>query len=84
MWPFKNKKKKSLFSIEYYPYSKKYYAKYGNNYLKHNSSTGIVTLEPPKYFIFATECSSEERARIIIDLFKEQQLKENIQIIPVD
>jgi hypothetical protein len=71
-------KKKKEFSIEYYPITGKYFAKYNNLYLHTNRNTGIVNTIKPYLFEFADKFNCEEDAFSLIDLFKEQRLKENI------
>lgn len=74
-------KKKSHFTIEYYPATNAYYPKYKNWYLKKSIFTGIVELKEPFLFGYADSFSTEAQADRLIELFKEQQLKENVKVI---
>ena len=79
IWPSVVFEKK--FSIEYYPISKRYYPKYGGNYLAGNNHTGIIEEKEPCFFMYAKNFSSVEECLPFIDLFKEQQLKKNVRTI---
>ena len=69
------------FSIEYYPLTNRYYPKYDNYYLKTNWQTGIVETKEDYLFVYAGYGNTEEEAKKLIELFKEQQLKENVKTI---
>lgn len=76
------------FVIEYYPRTNLYFAKYGDQYLKEELGSGIITLTASHYerslhLYLSTSCSSERQARRLIDLYKEQSFKEGVQIIKV-
>lgn len=68
----------SDFSIEFYPITNRYYPKYKKKYLRKSYSTGIVESIDEFLFPYADHGKSEEEAYRIINLFKEQQLKENV------
>ena len=72
------------FTIEYYPKTRRYYPKYGDNYLKTRYMTGITEKVEDYLFVFADYSTTEEGAKRKIELFKEQQLKENVRTILVD
>ena len=74
----------AVFTIEHYPITGRYYPTYNNYYLKTQSSTGIVKPIESFLFAYADKFNTEEGARRLIDLFKEQQLKENIKITTVE
>jgi len=71
------------FSIEYYPLTDRYYPKYGKYYLRTRYNTGIVEQLEDYLFSCAEYGSTEEEANKLIELFKEQRLKENVKIIAV-
>lgn len=73
--------KQSDFSIEYYPLTGRYYPKYKDYYLKTHSFTGIVEKKEDYLFVFADYGDTEQQADKIIEKFKEQYLKENVQTI---
>ena len=72
------------FTIEYYPETGRYYPKYGDNYLDTRYMTGITEEVEDYLFAFADYSTTEKGAKRIIELFKEQQLKENVRTILVD
>ena len=72
------------FTIEYYPKTRRYYPKYGDNYLRTRYMTGITEEVEDYLFAFADYSTTEKGAKRIIELFKEQQLKENVRTILVD
>lgn len=80
----RDKSKESLFSIEYYPITKRYYPKYRDYYLQVNTSTGIVEKMEPYLFTWADHGETEKEAYKLITMFKEQRLKENVITIPKD
>ena len=73
----------SCFSIEYYPITDRYYPKYKNYYLKTNYSTGIVEKKEAFLFSYAGYGRNEDEAKKLIEKFKEQWLKENVETIAV-
>lgn len=75
---------KPKFTIEHYPKTKRYYPKYGEYYIQLDWNTGIYELQKPWGFMYADYGDSEKEARKIIELYKEQRLKENMKIINVD
>lgn len=66
------------FTIEFYPKTKRYYPNYGRNYLCTNNRTGIIEEKENYLFAFCDHSETEEGAKYIIELFKEQRLKENV------
>lgn len=72
------------FSIEYYPLTDRYYPKYGRYYLKTNWNTGIVEKKEDYLFSFAEYGKTKQEAVKLIELFKEQWLKENVKTLPVN
>lgn len=78
----KPKPKYDDFSVEYYPRTGVYYAKYNGGYLKRHFSTGIVdVLYGWSGITYGTRSHSEEGAWELIDLFIEQRFKENVKTI---
>ena len=73
--------KPSLFSIEFYPITNRYYPKYKHFYMGKNYSTGVIEPKEDYLFTYALFTKTEAEADDIIKIFKEQQLKENIRII---
>lgn len=70
------------FSVEYYPRTGVYYAKYNGGYLKKAHNTGIVeVLFGWSGITYGTRLQSEESAWHLIDLFIEQRFKETVQTI---
>ena len=69
---------RSYFSVEFYPLTNRYYPKYKNYYLKKQWTTGIIEKLEAFLFTYADYGATEEEANKIIELFKEQQLKENV------
>ena len=74
-------KKEIKFSIEYYPLTGKHFPKYGENYLSKYEITGIVEVKKPYLFPYVTSFRKMESALALINLYKEQRLKENVKII---
>jgi len=72
---------KVLFKIKYYSLTKKYFPMYREDYMN-KELTGIVSTT--RWIETADSFKTEEEAREFIILFKEQQLKENIEVIKVD
>ena len=77
-------KVKTDFSIEHYPVTGRYYPKFGDNYLKMNRATGIVTEVGEYRFMTATYGTTKQEALEYIALFKEQKFKDNVVTIPVN
>lgn len=73
--------KRSCFSVEFYPLTKRYYPKYKNYYMMRNWQTGIIEPRESFLFVYADYSSTEEGAEKLIAEFKEQQLKENVRTI---
>lgn len=73
--------KRSYFSVEYYPLTKRYYPKYKDYYMIENYQTGIVEPKGDHLFVYANYSDTEAGAEKIIEKFKEQQLKENVRTI---
>ncbi len=71
------------FTIEHYPITGKYFPKYGNQYMLERFQTGIIELVDEYLFAYADSYSSKERAEKDILMFKEQQLKENIEVFKI-
>ena len=71
--------KKEKFTIEYYPQTNKYFPKYGDKYLERIYPTGIVTTQKLHLIEYAKSFDTKEAAERFIELFKEQQLKENVK-----
>jgi len=69
------------FSIEYYPFSGRYYPKHKNFYIREDSETGVLELIYKRFFDLAIYKKTEAEADKIIDRFKEQQLKETVIVI---
>jgi len=72
---------KDKFTIEYYPYSRKYYALCNGQFMTDGYPTGIIRLVDR--IILADPCKTEEEATKRISLYKEQQYKENVKVIEV-
>lgn len=70
---------KLLYSIEYYPLAKKYYAKYKDQYISVSYSTGIPELEDR--IMYAKKFDKEEDAEHLIELHKEYQTKKGVSVI---
>lgn len=79
---FKNLfKKKSYFTVEFYPITKRYYPKYKEYYMRRNNYTGIIEPKGEHMFVWADYSETLEGAESLIEEFKEQQLKENVTVI---
>lgn len=78
---YKEKNKENFFSIEYYPKTGRYYPKYKKYYLNTYHITGIIEIKEDYLFTYCDYGKTEEEAKKIIELFKEQRLKENVKII---
>lgn len=78
------KPKSPKFFIEYYPESKRYYPKHGKYYLRKYNSTGIIEQKQPYFFMFAGWSDTEEGAKKMLQLYKEQWYKENVITTSVD
>jgi hypothetical protein len=76
-------KKSPIFTIEHYPLTERYYPKYKSYYMCKEGSTGIISHKGEHMFPFALYSPTQEGAISIIERFKEQQLKNNINIINV-
>jgi len=76
-------KKRSKFSIEYYPITNAYYPKYKDRYLQKDYQTGIIKSLDDYLFMYANSFKTSLQAEKFIELFKEQQLKENVITIEV-
>jgi len=74
----------SDFSIEYYPITDRYYPKYKNYYLKTFSCTGVVEKKEDFLFAYAEYFKSKDEAKKLIEKFKEQYLKKNVETITVN
>lgn len=72
------------FTIEYYPIINRYYPKYKNFYLERDYTTGIVFTKEGYLFAYADSFKTEKDCYQIIELFKEQQLKQNVKTIKYD
>lgn len=70
---------RSPFSVEHYPLTGKYLAKHKAHYLHRNHITGIIEELEPYLFSYADKFLTIEAAKQCIELFKEQQLKENVK-----
>lgn len=73
--------KRSHFLVEFYPITGRYYPKYKDLYLQRDWKTGIVITLKEFLFMYADYGETEEEADKIIELFKEQALKENVRTI---
>jgi hypothetical protein len=71
------------FTVEYYPLTKVYFCKCGDEYLKRGYRTGIIELLDDYCFAYATQFYTEQEALKFIELYKEQQLKQNVKTIQV-
>jgi len=87
-WLFKSKTAKPTgkksdphCSVEHYPLTGRYYAKYKGDYLRKNKSTGIIELLEDYLFPYSNHFNSEEGAWELIELFKEHKLKVNVRTI---
>lgn len=70
------------FRVEFYPATQVYYVLYYGYYLKTDYQTGIVKqLEYKDWLHHAQMCRTEVDAWKLVDLFKEQQLKENVKVL---
>lgn len=69
------------FTVEHYPETKRFYPTRGGRYLKRDHNTGIYELYGPNLFMYADYGKTEEEAWGIIDLYREQQLKENVRVL---
>lgn len=74
--------KQPEFTIEFYPLTNKYFPKYLDYFLYKDSTTGIV--DTTTLMVITYSFNSEDKAKELINLFKEQSLKENIKIINVE
>ena len=72
------------FSVEYYPLTGRYYPKYKGYYLRTNYDTGIIVKTKDYLFHLAEYGKTGQEAKEIIELFKEQSLKNNVKTIPVN
>lgn len=77
----KEKKEKNHFSIEHYPLTCRFYPKYKDHYIGKDYNTGIYTLKQDYLFMYAKYSDTVSGAEQIIEMFKEQQLKENVKTI---
>lgn len=82
--PQEEKKETPLFTIEYYPLSNRYYPKCNDDYLTKDFTTGAVEIQPKRFFNYASHFKTEKYALEFIDLFKEHQLKEKVEVIPTN
>lgn len=80
----KEEKNTSDFTIEHYPLTGSYFPKYKEDYLTQDYSTGIVKIQPKRFFSYANSFQTEKGALEFIDKFKEHQLKVNVKIIPTN
>lgn len=71
------------FTVEHYPLTKRYYPKYGDHFLQKDKQRGTIEKIEPFLFAFADYGLTEEEAIKLIDLFKEQRLKENVKVIEI-
>jgi hypothetical protein len=69
------------FTVEHYPETDRYYPTYRGHYIQRDYQTGIYELVKPFLFAYADCSMTEAGAWRIIDLFKEQRLKENVRIL---
>ncbi len=71
------------FSVEFYPLTNVYYAKYGRLYMKRHYQTGVIELLSNDHLgiLYGKQHHMEEDAWHTIDLFIEQQHKENVRTI---
>lgn len=74
---------KPKFTVEHYPLTKRYYPKYGDHFLQEDRQRGTIKKIEPFLFAFADYGWTEEDAIKLIDLYKEQCLKENVRTIEV-
>jgi hypothetical protein len=72
------------FSLEYYPLTNVYFAKYKNKYLAKNITTGFVNGNESYLIEYADKFKNKEDALKLIELFKEQRFKENVQVIKLN
>ncbi len=70
---------RSPFSVEHYPLTGKYFANHKGFYLHRSHFTGIIEELEPYLFSYADKFLTIEAAKQCIELFKEQQLKENVK-----
>ena len=70
------------FKIIHFPLSNKYYPKVDDDWLRKTYATGIIIKED--CFPVADGFDTEEKALRFINLYKEQQLLENVKIINVN
>lgn len=84
MWLFKRKKKikESDFKIIHFPITDRYFPQYKGKWFNIAYHSGIIYLE--SYFPVAQGFNTEEQARKAIQMFKEQNFKENVKVINVD
>jgi hypothetical protein len=78
--------KKAVFTVEYYPLSKKYFPLINNHYLQECDLTGNVTFTVFNNIIYAwsTKCNTEREAWNIVNRYKEQHYKTNVVVIQED
>jgi GR25 family glycosyltransferase involved in LPS biosynthesis len=69
------------FAVEHYPLTNRYYPTYKGQYIKRHYSTGVYELKEPFLFTYADWACTEEGAWTIIDLFREQRFKTNVQVL---
>ena len=82
--PPKPRSKYDDFSVEHYPLTGKFFPKCGRMYMKRGYHTGIYELQKPEYFMYADSARTEDDAWKIVDLYMEQQLKQNVKVLTRD
>lgn len=78
---FKKKKiEKDSLILEYYPRTHRWYVKHSNGgYLRQDFMTGLIEINPVYMgMTFATYSCSKEEAMKLVDLYKEQILKDGV------
>lgn len=73
--------KQSDFIVEHYPLTGRFYPKYKNKYLIDHYDTGIISITGDHMFPFTLYGETENGADLIIERFKEHQLKETVRVI---
>jgi hypothetical protein len=71
----------SLYQIEYYPLTNKYYPTYKGQYLYLHPQTGIFSYQD--YMAYAQNFTDEQAAIKCLSIFKEQHFKANVKYIDV-
>ena len=69
------------FTVEHYPETGRFYPTYRGSYIKRCHDTGIYEFKQPFLFMYADFGKSESDAWKIVDLVREQRLKQNVRVL---